>query len=165
MSWCPFYFILVSEAAAVSHKGDKSQATTLSVPEGQRKTEAAGLKAIRASESKGGQIKPLTKIKLAILLRKNISHGSGSFESSDREEMSRDQWCHYGGRSGFSHSERSAETQHSTSLAFGVQKCMLTDMSRQRKLRAHRVWTMWHLKGWYWYLHFQINFRNSAYLQ
>lgn len=55
-------------------------------------------------------------------------------EATKRGKVGSDQWCHYCGRSGFSHTEESA----ALSISCGVQKCTSSDTSRRRKRRA--VW-------------------------
>lgn len=58
----------------------------------------------------GKQIKPLIKIKIAFLLPKYFSWQWKLWKRRQRKKMGCDQWCHYCGCSGFSHTERSAET-------------------------------------------------------
>lgn len=90
---------------------EEAEAPQKANPEGQRKTEAAGLKAHQAPEGESWrQIKPLTKIKIAFLFQKYFSWWWKLWRQWRRKDG---QWsmmpllcmC-----SGFSHSERSAET-------------------------------------------------------
>lgn len=68
---CLLQFILSDEAAAASHGGDKtSLSEPASLPEGQIKSEAAGLKACQAPEgTKGGSSRLSSKIKSAFLFQ------------------------------------------------------------------------------------------------
>lgn len=63
----------------------------------------------------GRQLTPLIQDKECFSVSELFYHGSESFKSGDKRKERKkktgsDQWCHYSRRSGFSHSERSAET-------------------------------------------------------
>lgn len=86
------------------------------LPEGQIKSEAAGLKACQAPEgTKGGSSSLSSKIKSAFLFQNYFIVAVKALKvatkgKKERKKRGSDQWCHYSRRSGFSHSERSAET-------------------------------------------------------
>lgn len=116
--------------------------------EGQRKTEAVELKAHQCPGGyKWRQIRPLTKIKTAFLFLKYFSPDSGSFKRGDKEgKMGSDQWCHYCGCSGFSHSEQSAETSTQHLLQSSKERVNWYELTEKRE-HKHVTW----FEGWYWY--------------
>lgn len=122
---------MVSEAAAVFHRGGRSPSNTLSLPEGQRKSEAAGLKAHQASEAKGGQIKPLTEIKIAFLFQKYFSWQWKLLKAATEKR-----WAVINDAiiaDALVSVTVSGQQRPALSISSRVQKCTLTDMSRQRE--------------------------------